>query len=194
MSGAAPLQDPGTGLGRGAGGEDIVDQQHRLAGDLGGPTRVDLESLADVAAPLLGPKTGLRTRPSVAAQEIRGQVPAGCPSSFLWRRANNGAGQQESLVISARQETPPMKRHGRDQVGLGQKLRSGPRHPAAAGARDVGPVTMLERQDQTPALRVVGQRRAGPAKSRAAGKTAGAQRLVADMFGEGIAAARALGR
>ncbi len=87
-----------------------------------------------------------------------------------------------------------MKRHRRDQVGFGQQFRPGPRHPSAAGPGDVRPITMLEWQDQTPALRVVGQRRAGPAKFRPTGKAARAQRLVADMFSEGIAAAGALGR
>jgi hypothetical protein len=87
-----------------------------------------------------------------------------------------------------------MERYGRDQVGVGQKFCPRPCHPAAAGPGDVGAVAMLERQHQPAALGVVGQRRAGPAKARPPGEAAGAERLVAEMLGEGIAAARALGR
>jgi hypothetical protein len=87
-----------------------------------------------------------------------------------------------------------MERHRRHQVGLGQKLGAGPRHPPAAGAGNVGPIAVLERQEQTTAPRVVDQRGAGAAIVRQPGEATAAQRAAAQILGEGRGAARAIGR
>jgi iron complex outermembrane receptor protein len=79
-----------------------------------------------------------------------------------------------------------------DQIGLGQELGTGARHPVAAGTGEIGPVAMLERQHEAPALRVIDQRRARPAKARRMGEAGTAECALANLLGEGCAAARAV--
>ena len=55
----AALQNAGTGLDRRPGRQHIVDQQDRLARDLGQPARVDVEGLPDIAPPFMGAKPAL---------------------------------------------------------------------------------------------------------------------------------------
>ena len=87
-----------------------------------------------------------------------------------------------------------MQRHRRDQLGLGQQFAAGAGHPAAAGARHVGAVAVLERQHEALALVVVDQRRPRPAKARRAPEAGAALRRRPEILGEGHAAARAMGR
>ena len=86
-----------------------------------------------------------------------------------------------------------MKRHRRHQIGVGQQLRAGPRHPAAAGAGNVSAIAVLERQDQATALVIVRQRRTCPAIARRTRRAGTAQGAFAGMLGEGIGAAHAIG-
>src|SRR5260370_36355814 len=87
-----------------------------------------------------------------------------------------------------------MERHRRDQVGLGQKLAAGAGHPAAAGTGNVGPIAVLEGQEQTTTPRVVDQRGAGEAIARRPGEASAAERATARILDEGSGAARAIGR
>ena len=191
---AAAQQNTGAGLDRRAGGKDIVDKQHGSAGHFVGPAGMDIESLPDIAVPLAGAQARLRAGPFATAQQIGGKADGGAALGVPWCRAQDGAGQQKRLIVTAGQQPAPMQRHRDDQVGIAQEIGAGPRHPVAARAGDVGAVAVLERQHQTAAAGVVSQGGAGTAKLRRPGEATGAARAVAEILGERIAAAGAVRR
>ncbi len=189
---AAALQNPGTGLDGRASGKDIIDQQDGLADHFVDPAGMDIEGLPDIAVPLRGPQPRLRAGPFATPQQVGGETDGRAALGVLWHCAQDGAGQQERLIVAARQQPAPMQRYGHDEVGIAQEIGAGPRHPVTAGPGDVGAVAVLERQHQTAAAGVVGQGRAGAAKLRRPGEAAGAMRAFAEILGERIAAARAV--
>ena len=63
-----------------------------------------------------------------------------------WRAAR--LGQEPRLVVAAGKEPGPMEGHRRHQIGLGQELGPRPGQPAAEGGRQIGPVGMLEGEQQ----------------------------------------------
>ena len=186
--GPGALQRPCAGLDGRAGRQDVVDQQDGLAGDVRLPLRMNVESLTDIAPPFLCLEAGLRTGPASPPQQVRCQM----QSASGRRRPNDDTGQQQRLIVAAHEQPPPMERHRGYQVGRWEEIGARPCHPAATGPRDVGPVAMLERQDDPPALIVIDQRGAGPVVTRRTGEAAGAERLGAQILREGSAAAGAV--
>lgn len=87
-----------------------------------------------------------------------------------------------------------MKRYRRDEISRRQEFGAGSCHPAAAGPRDIGAVTVLEGQDQASTAIVVDQRGAGAIEVRPSSHAAGAESLRAQVFLERRAATGAMWR
>ena len=87
-----------------------------------------------------------------------------------------------------------MQGHGRDQIGIGQQLGAGARQPAAERRCGVGPIGVLEGQDQAARAVVVAQRRAGAIVGRRIGGAGAAKRRLRQRMGQRIAAQATLRR
>ena len=70
-----------------------------------------------------------------------------------------------------------MERHRRHQIGLCQELGPRPGQPAAEGRRQIGPIGMLEGEQQGPAAGVVAEHRPGPVED-GRGRPAGRAELI----------------
>ncbi len=79
--GAGGAQYAGTFRYRGAGGEDIVDQQNPPPFDLTDPARINGEGAAHIAPPLSGIEAGLAGGMAAAQQQV------GCETQALTRVA-----------------------------------------------------------------------------------------------------------
>jgi hypothetical protein len=84
-----------------------------------------------------------------------------------------------------------MQRHRRDEIGLGQQLAPGPRHPAGEGRRAINAIGMLEAQDQLAARLVIAECRPGAGEGRRLRRASRAQRASSQIELEGKAAAGA---
>ena len=111
MPRAGTLQDSGTGLDRGPGGQHVIDQQHDLARHRLDPARMDPERFPDVAPAFPARKSGLRSGPAATQQQIGREL-----GRMLCRDASR---QQKGLIVAPGEETPPMERHRRHEIGLG---------------------------------------------------------------------------
>ena len=69
-----------------------------------------------------------------------------------------------------------MQRHGHEQFRLAQQRGPGARHQRRERGRHLGPVGVLERQDQPPRVAVVAERRAGAAECGGAARQVGQRR------------------
>src|SRR5690606_42050473 len=76
------------------------------------------------------------------------------------------AGKQAGLVAAPAPESPGMQRHRRDQVAVGEQLRTGLAHQSGQAWREIGAVAALEAQHQFAAAAVIDENRAGAGEAR----------------------------
>ena len=141
------------GVGGGAGGQDIVDQHHPAAGNLGCCVRSDLERALHIAGALLAGQADLLLGRPHPPQRLGRQFDAGLPLDHPRQRAG--------LVVAAAPAPPPVQRHRHQRIGLGQQFAPGPRHPAAHRGRQIGAVLVFQRMHQRACDIVIAHRGAG---------------------------------
>jgi len=110
-AGPGPAQDPGALLGRGSGGEQVIDEQHAFALN---PGRVgDGKSPFDVVLTLFGVESHLGRGVAGADHRLPGH-----------RRLGEGPGQEQGLVEAPVFNAFRVQGHGRQQIGGGDQLQT----------------------------------------------------------------------
>ncbi len=135
---ARRMERLGRGRERRARGHDVIDEQHGPSLQPVCPPRH--EGLIELAEPLL-PRLAAQGRgPHPADQEIGDHGMA--------REPSHGIRQKRRLIVAAAQQARPVEGDRHDHRLRRKERRRRPGHPARKGAREVGPVAMLQREDE----------------------------------------------
>ena len=181
--GVGAQQRPRAGVGRGAGGQDIVDQDHAAALNVAGAVGGDLERALDVARPLRPGQADLLLGRPDPPQRLRRHLHAALPL--------DDARQRAGLVVAAAPAAPPVQRYRDQHVGLVEQFAPGPRHPAAHRGREIGAVLVFQRMHQRARHVVIAHRGAGARIGRRIGDRFHRQQAGAGIVDKGNAEPRA---
>ena len=147
---AGATQRPGARFERGAGGHDVVDQQHARPGETGAVRAARAESASDVAGARSPGERALRGRRTHPDQRV------GEDATPL----DQGIRQERRLVVAAGKQPPAVERHRHHPARLGHQIRRGGAHPGGEGAGGFGTIAVLEGQQHPARSRVVAKRSA----------------------------------
>ena len=102
--------------------------------------------------------------------------------------------KKRRLIVAAPEKRGPVTGNRNHEVGTIENLGARAPHPAPEGGREMGPVRVLESEDQRPAIVVIAQDRARPVPGGWIAAALPAERAVVGRIRERAAAARAPGR
>jgi hypothetical protein len=182
-SSAAAPEDPSTLAHRGAGGEDVVDEQDALAADL--PPRLQRKGGAHIALARGGVALALGRRAPAADQPIG----ANRRSAGRMQRVS----EHGRLVVASREEPRPMKRHRHGDVGRRDQLSAGTPQPGAERRCQMQPVAMLEGKNEVATRLVIAHGGAGAVEARLGARAGAAKYRRRQRKFEGQAATGAAG-